>query len=100
MKTPTDCTSLVDVRSAIDQVDRQILALLGLRADYVHAAARFKTSEADVAAPERQAAMMRARREWAESEGLDANVIEKIYRDLVDYFIARERDHWKATQLR
>jgi isochorismate pyruvate lyase len=100
MKTPTDCTSLEDVRTAIDQVDRQILALLGLRADYVHAAARFKSSEAAVAAPERLAAMMRARREWAVAEGLDADVIEKIYRDLVEYFIAREREHWKATQSR
>jgi isochorismate pyruvate lyase len=96
MKTPTDCNSLADVRSAIDHVDEQIVALLGLRADYVRAAARFKTSESSVAAPERQAAMLQARRGWAEREKLDPDFIEEIYRLLVGYFIAREREHWKA----
>ena len=71
MKTPTDCTSLGDIRGAIDHVDRQIIALLGLRADYVHAAAKFKDSEAAVAAPERQAAMLQARRGWAISSALN-----------------------------
>jgi isochorismate pyruvate lyase len=96
MKTPTDCASLGDVRSAIDHVDEQIIALLGLRADYVRAAARFKTSESAVAAPERQAAMFKVRREWAEREKLDPEFIEGLYRLLVAYFIAREMEHWKA----
>jgi len=96
MKTPTDCNSLGDVRSAIDHVDEQIVALLGLRADYVRAAARFKTSESAVAAPERQAAMLQARREWAQREGLDPDFIEKLYRDLVAHFIWRELEHWKS----
>lgn len=96
MKTPTDCSSLGDVRSAIDHVDQQIVALLGMRADYVRAAARFKTSESAVAAPERQAAMLQVRREWAQREGLDPDFIEKLYRDLVAHFISRELEHWKS----
>lgn len=96
MKTPTDCTSLGDIRGAIDHVDRQIIALLGLRADYVHAAAKFKDSEAAVAAPERQAAMLQARRGWAQREKLDPDFVEKLYGDLVGYFISREMEHWKT----
>jgi isochorismate pyruvate lyase len=96
MKTPTDCNSLADVRSGIDHIDEQIVALLGLRADYVRSAARFKSSEADVAAPERLAAMLQVRRGWAEREKLDPDFIETLYRDLVAYFIACEREHWKA----
>ena len=96
MKTPTDCNSIADVRDAIDHVDEQIIALLGLRGDYVRAAARFKTSEQDVAAPERQAAMLEARRRWGLREGLDADFMEKLYRDLIAHFIEREREHWKA----
>ena len=96
MKTPTDCHSIGDVRSAIDHVDEQIVALLGLRNDYVRAAARFKTSESAVAAPERQAAMLQVRRQWAEREGLDPDFVEKLYRDLVAYFIARELEHWNS----
>ena len=95
MKTPTDCTSLADVRDAIDHVDEQIVALMGLRADYVRSAAHFKSSEAEVAAPERQAAMLQARREWAARENLDPDFIERLYRVVVHYFIGREMEHWK-----
>jgi isochorismate pyruvate lyase len=96
MKTPTDCASLTDVRTAIDHVDEQILALLGLRAAYVRAAAPFKASVVAVAAPERQAAMLHVRRQWAEREGLDPDFVEKLYRDLVAYFISRELEHWSS----
>ena|ERR1051326_8246522 len=96
MKTPTDCGSLGDVRQAIDHVDEQIIALLGLRADYVRAAARLKASESEIAAPDRQASMLRARRQWADREGLDPSFAEKLFRDVVAYFIDREREHWKS----
>ncbi|HEY2016849.1 MAG TPA: isochorismate lyase [Bryobacteraceae bacterium] len=96
MHTPTDCASLADVRDAIDRIDEQIIALIGLRSDYVRAAARFKTSESDVAAPERQAAMLQVRREWAQREGLSPDFVEKLYRDLIAWFISRELEHWKT----
>lgn len=97
MKAPEECGSLEEVRAEIDRIDRAIVALIGERAGYVHAAARFKESEAAVTAPERQAAMYRARREWAEAADLDPDVIEKMYRDLVAYFIVRETAHWRTT---
>ena len=96
MKTPAECGSLDEVRAEIDRLDRAIVGLIGQRAGYVHAAARFKESEEAVAAPERRASMLRARRGWAEEEDLDPDVIEKLYRDLVTYFIEREREHWKT----
>jgi isochorismate pyruvate lyase len=96
MKAPESCESLEEVRAEIDRIDRAIVALIGERAGYVHAAARFKDSEAAVAAPDRQASMFRARREWAQAADLDPDVIERLYRDLVAYFIVRETDHWKT----
>ena len=96
MPSPNDCASLAEVRAEIDRLDRAIIALLGERAAYVHAAARFKSSEADVAAPARQASMLLDRRAWAEQADLDPDVIEKLYRDLIAYFILRETDHWKT----
>jgi isochorismate pyruvate lyase len=95
MASPEDCRSLQDVRREIDAIDEQIVRLLGRRAAYVHAAARFKTSEAHVAAPDRQAAMLEVRRRWAEREGLSPDVIEEIYRRLVAYFIEREMQEWR-----
>jgi isochorismate pyruvate lyase len=92
MKSPADCASLDEVRAEIDRIDRAIITLIGERAGYVHAAARFKSSEAEVAAPDRQASMYVARRVWAEEADLDPDVIEKLYRDLVAYFIVRETE--------
>src|SRR5215471_15045246 len=96
MPVPGECKSLVEVRAEIDRIDRALVGLLGERAGYVHAAARFKTSEADVAAPEREAAMLRVRREWARDEDLDADFVEQLYRQLIAYFIERERTHWRT----
>jgi isochorismate pyruvate lyase len=96
MPIAADCKSLEEVRSEIDRIDRAIVSLLGERAGYVHAAARFKSTEADIAAPARQAAMLQARRQWASEEDLDADFIEQLYRQLIAYFIDRERTHWRT----
>jgi isochorismate pyruvate lyase len=98
MTTPENCASLEDVRREIDRIDEQIVALIGRRAHYVRAAARFKTSEQHVAAPDRQAAMLAVRRQWAEREGLDPALIEDLYRRLVAWFIQRELEHWKEAR--
>jgi isochorismate pyruvate lyase len=95
MKTPNQCENMADIRAEIDRLDRQVIALLGQRFDYVKAASKFKTSEATVRAPERFQAMLQQRRVWAEAEGLNADVIEKMYQDLVNHFIDEEMKHWK-----
>ncbi|MBD1849277.1 isochorismate lyase [Leptolyngbya sp. FACHB-711] len=97
MKTPDECTNMAEIRSEIDRIDRQIVALLGQRFAYVKAAAQFKTSETSVKAPERLEAMLVDRRVWAETEGLSADAIEKMYRDLVSYFVSEEMQHWQRS---
>ncbi|MGB3681545.1 MAG: isochorismate lyase, partial [Rubrobacteraceae bacterium] len=93
---PEDCTGMEDVREAMDTLDREIIHLIGQRSGYVRAAAKFKTGEASVKAPERQKAMLEERRRWAIEEALSPDVVEKMYRDLVSYFIDRELEDWKA----
>lgn len=95
MKPPHECADMNDVREAIDTIDQQIIRLLGERRHYVDAAAQFKTDAASVRAPERFEAMLQQRRAWAEANGLSADVIEKLYTDLVNYFIAEEMATWK-----
>jgi len=96
LRPPEACENLEDVREAIDGPDRQILRLLGSRARYVTAAARFKTDLRSVRAPERQKAMLARRREWAEEEGLDPDFVEGLYRNIVSHFVGREMDHWQG----
>lgn len=97
MKPPDDCENMAEIRLAIDLVDRQVVALLGQRFAYVKAASKFKTSETSVRAPDRFQAMLQQRRVWAEQEGLNADAIEKLYRDLVNHFIDEELKHWKSN---
>lgn len=98
MKAPNECETMTDIRAEIDRLDRQVIALLGQRFAYVQAASRFKTSATSVKAPERLQTMLEQRREWAEVEGLNPDVIENIYRDLVNYFIDEEMKHWQQLQ--
>ena len=96
MKKPDRCENIIDIRTEIDRLDRQVIAIIGQRFEYVKAAAKFKTSETSVKAPERFQAMLQQRRVWAEEEGLNPDVIEKIYRDFVTYFIEEELNQWKS----
>ena len=98
MKHPEDCTNIEESRRAIDALDREVISLIGRRARYVEAAARFKNSEQGVRAPERQREMLAQRRRWAEEAGLDPDVIEGIYRTLVSYFVDREMKGWREAR--
>ncbi len=98
MKSPHDCADMHDVRAAIDAIDQQVIQLLGERRHYVEAAAKFKTDAASVRAPERFKAMLQQRRTWAEANGLSADVVEKLYTDLVNYFIEEEMATWANRQ--
>lgn len=95
---PHECAGMDDIRHEIDALDEVIIKLLGKRFQYVLAASTFKTSTTSVRAPERFKAMLLTRRKWAEDEGLSADAIEKMYSDLVNYFISEEMKHWAAHQ--
>jgi isochorismate pyruvate lyase len=82
-------------KKEIDTIDKNIIEWLGNRFEYVKAASKFKTDEAAVKAPERFAAMLIQRRKWAEENELSPDVIEKMFRDLVGYFIDQELKNWK-----
>jgi len=91
MKPAEECETLEEVRAGIDGLDRELLALLGRRAAYVHAAARFKRDSEAVRAPDRVRAMLEQRRAWAQEEGLDPEVIAQLFTLLVEYFTRREQ---------
>lgn len=99
MKYPNECSNIEEIRFEIDAIDREVIRALGERFAYVKAAAKFKTSEASVKASERFNAMLHQRRIWAEEVGLNPDVIEKLYRDLVGYFIGEELKDWESKDL-
>ena len=98
MKQPEACENLQDVRNACDDIDREIVALLGKRMPYVRTAVRFKRSEADIMQPDKMPAFMRERREWAAAEGLDADFVERLYQVLVDHSFVVQLALWRADK--
>ena len=66
MKTPSECENMLDIRAEIDALDQNIIKLIGKRFQYVKAAAKFKTSETEVKAPERFKSMLLKRREFSQ----------------------------------
>ncbi|MDE3197378.1 MAG: chorismate mutase family protein [Acidobacteriota bacterium] len=91
---PSACGNLDEIRAGMDSIDRQVVALLAERVSYVREAAKFKTSAATVAAPERVAAVLKTRREWAEGAGLHGELVESLYRQIVHYCVSEEHKRW------
>ena len=85
-----EVSSLPEARQAIDLIDAEIIRLLGNRAGFVRQVVRFKKTAEEVRAPARYAEVLRQRRELAEQAGLNPDVIEGVYRLLVDNFIKEE----------
>lgn len=82
--------SLQEARDNIDTIDAEIIRLLANRAGYVRQVVNFKKDPEDVHAPARYAQVMRQRREWAEAARLNPDVIEGMYKLLVNNFIQEE----------
>ena len=88
---PTAPADLNEVRIRIDVLDGEIVHLLARRATLVQHAARFKKSDAEVAAPARVEQVVAKVRALAAQAGLAPEVAEATYRALIGAFIELER---------
>lgn len=84
------CTSLDEVRQHIDRIDRELVTLLARRGNLVAQAAAFKKTSDDVRAPARVEQVIAKVRGIAEETGASAQVVEQVYRAMIDAFIAEE----------
>jgi nicotinamidase-related amidase/chorismate mutase len=90
-----DHASLESVRSEINRIDRQLVALLAERGECVKQAARFKRNETEVASPDRVEQVIATVRSLAIELGANAVVTEKVYRTMIAEFIAAELQEYK-----
>lgn len=93
---PSECSNMQEIRTQIDQIDRKIIALLGIRLGYVRAAARFKTSETTVRALDRVASMLSDRERWARDAGLEPQPIRQLFQNVIDHFTEHELREWSG----
>ncbi|MBV4452751.1 MULTISPECIES: chorismate mutase [Pseudomonas] len=84
------CTTLEEVRTNIDLLDKQIITLLAERGRYVSQAARFKKDTADVKAPQRVEQVIAKVRGLSETVGANPEVTEHVYRAMIAAFIQQE----------
>ena len=81
---------MAEVRAGVDQVDRELMALLVRRFAYMDAAARIKPERGHVRDEARKAQVVANARAGAEAAGLPAGKIAALWDDLVEASIAYE----------
>jgi isochorismate pyruvate lyase len=85
------CATLGEVRVNIDRIDREIVRAMAERSKYVHEAARFKRSAAEVEAPQRVEQVVEKAKALAAQDGLPPEVAEATYRAMIKAFTEYER---------
>lgn len=85
---------LLALREQIDQTDQQLIELLGRRRDLVAEVARYKTHHGTpVYVPEREAALLAARRAEAQACGVSPDLVEDLLRRIMRESYRAEGDH-------
>ena len=84
------CESLAEARNKIDAIDEAIIEWIGLRQFYVDQAVRFKHSVQDIQAPERVDMVLNKVRTLAGQNQLDPELVENIYKQMMQHFVQRE----------
>jgi len=101
MRSPEQCTDMSELRAEIDRLDGDLVRLLAERAAYIDRAAQIK-ARADLPArivPRVEEVVANVRRH-AEVNGLPPDLVEKLWRRLIDWSIAREESHLGPDSLR
>ena len=91
---PADCTTMTEVRAGVDEVDRQIVALLARRFGYMDAAARIKPDRESVRDEWRKADVLAKVGAAAAAAGIDKLLLARLYEDLIETSIAHELRRW------
>jgi isochorismate pyruvate lyase len=88
------CETLSDVRANINRLDALIAPLMAQRLHYVQTAARFKPSKEGVIVQSRVEEIIGIVRGFAEKYGANPDVIERVYRNMIDEFTLEEQKNW------
>jgi isochorismate pyruvate lyase len=88
------CVSMLDVRQHIDALDDVIVPLLVERGAYMTQAARIKANASDVRDEARIETIVQRVRVAALEQGGHPDVLERIYRDMMEAYIAFEENEF------
>jgi len=101
MLKPADCTSMGQIRAEIDRLDEDLVRLFAERAGYIDRAAEIKAGVDLPARIEARVEEVVANvRRHADTYGLPPELVEKLWRRLIDWSIAREESKLGPDSLR
>jgi isochorismate pyruvate lyase len=101
MPKPADCTSMAQIRAEIDRLDEDLVRLFAERAGYIDRAAEIKaTADLPARIEARVEEVVRNVRRHAGTYGLPPELVEKLWRRLIDWSIAREESKLGPDSLR
>ena len=93
-----ECNSIEEVRNNITNIDEQIVKLIALRGEFVKQAAKFKKDSDDVKAPKRVEEVINKVKDLAKSTGANEEVVENVYRTMIDSFINLEMKEFESLK--
>ena len=96
MIAPEHCTTMIDVRAGVDQLDREIAALIGRRFRYMEAAARIKTERSQVRDEARKAEVIANAMAKARAFDWPPELAETLWETLVEASIGYELSNFDA----
>ena len=90
---PDDCKSMEELRHQIDKLDTKIVELLATRSQFIDRATDLKSINGMPARiPDRIESVVSNAREAAQELDLDSDLVEKIWRILIEWSIKREAE--------
>ncbi|MCF4164702.1 chorismate mutase [Zavarzinia compransoris] len=92
----TRCNTMEEVRAEVDRLDREIVRLLAEREQRIADAGRIKPTRSIVRDEDRIEDVVTKVRRESQAQGANADLIEAIYRDMMERFIAHEFKLWDA----
>ena len=95
---PHNCTTMIEVRAGVDDIDARIVQLIERRFAYMDAAARIKPDRASVRDEWRKADVLAKVGAAADAAGLDRALISRLYEDVIETSIAHELRKFDAAR--
>lgn len=93
MTDPRDCKTMAELRVGIDALDIELMKLLARRARFIDRAAELKPGESLPARTvDRVEEVANNARRNAADHGFDPDLAERMWRDMIEWAIAREQD--------
>lgn len=95
---PERCQTMADVRAGVDQIDRELVALLARRFGFMNAAARIKPDRTAVRDEGRKQQVIDNVRRQACAAGIPEAVVAAVWEALIEGSIAYELERFDSLR--